>query len=139
MAQLAVAAASKRRAALATATARGALYDAGSDSAGSTSTKASSGTPAKPKSKKPEGAGSEPLLTTPQVGPGKRVRAKMTPLASSEKTPSTSTPCPKALKDTTTSPARTTPGKIIKEMATPGAKKTLEFDEGARIYTVDSI
>ncbi|CAE7780061.1 unnamed protein product, partial [Symbiodinium sp. KB8] len=105
------------------------FQDAGSDSAGSTSTKASSGTPAKPKGKKLD---TELEATGKTPPPGKRVRAKMTPLPSAEKTPSTSTPLPKALKDATATPGRATPGKMhIEELASPDvlAKKTLEFDE----------
>ena len=129
VAQTAVAAAAKRRAAFSTAKHAGMFQDAGSDSAGSTSTKASSGTPAKPKGKKLD---TELEATGKTPPPGKRVRAKMTPLPSAEKTPSTSTPLPKALKDATATPGRATPGKMhIEELASPDvlAKKTLEFDE----------
>ncbi|CAE7306290.1 unnamed protein product [Symbiodinium sp. CCMP2592] len=125
--------AAKRRASLSTATAAGMLYDAGSDSTGSTSTKASSGTPAKPKGNKLQDAGPG-VAKTPQ-GPGKRVRAKMTPLPSAEKTPSTSTPLPKALKDATATPSKTPSKMHIEEAATPvvEAKKTLQFDEGTPV------
>ncbi|CAE7303791.1 unnamed protein product, partial [Symbiodinium sp. CCMP2592] len=129
VAQTAVQAAAKRRAALKAAASVGLCNDPGSDSGASTST-AASRTPAKPKAKQlHEGKDIGPAAT-PQAAVTKRTRAKTTPLPSAEKTPSTSTPLPKSLKQLEGSPGHATPMKTGAgaQVGETPEKKTLEFE-----------